>query len=175
MAVQIRLAHPTDAVFLPAVERSAAEAFRAIPSLAWIVDDTVRSEEDHLKFIGYGTSWVTVSETGRPVGFLCGEVCGCDLHIWELAVQSDHQRSGRGLALIVTAIDWASEHGLAGVTLTTFRDVPWNEPFYKRAGFQTLGDDQVGSRLRDILLGEIERGLPGEQRCAMRYDIPAVG
>ncbi len=175
MAFQIRLAHPADAVFLPAVERSAGEAFRAIPSLAWIADDTVLSEESHLKFIDSGTSWVTVSGADRPIGFLSGEVCGCDLHIWALAVHSDHQRSGRGFALINTAIDWAKKHGLAGVTLTTFRDVPWNEPFYRHAGFQTLCDDQACSRLKDLLRDEVEHGLPGEQRCAMRYDIPTVG
>ena len=171
MTVQIRLAEPADAAFLPAVERSAGEAFRAIPSLAWIADDTVLSEEDHLRFIKGGTTWVSVSGADRPVGFLCGEVCGCDLHIWVLAVQADHQKSGRGLALIDTAIDWAKKHGLAGVTLTTFRDVPWNGPFYQRAGFQTLRDDQTGRRLGDLLRGEIEHGLPGDRRCAMRYDI----
>lgn len=174
MVVRIRLAKPADAAFLPAVERSAGEAFRVIPSLAWIADDTVLSEEDHQRFIDGGTSWVSVSRTDRPVGFLCGEVCGRDLHIWALAVRSDHQRSGRGLALIDASIDWAKTRGLAGVTLTTFRDVPWNGPFYRRAGFQTLRDDRTGSRLRNILHREIEHGLPGERRCAMRYDIPAA-
>jgi hypothetical protein len=57
------------------------------------------------------------------------------------------------------------------VTLTTFRDVIWNEPFYKRLGFRTLRDDEMDERLAELLRQEAERGLPEGSRCAMRLDL----
>ncbi len=39
----IRVATPEDVQFLPEIERSSGEAFRAVPDLAWIADDAVMS------------------------------------------------------------------------------------------------------------------------------------
>jgi len=165
----IRPAEPADAPSLPDIERSAGEAFRQIPDLAWIADDAVQSEERHLQFIGGGTAWVAVDAMDVPVGFLCGELLDGNLHIWELAVANDHQRQGIGRRLLDRAKDWAARRNLVAVTLTTFRDVPWNEPFYRSEGFATLLPGELTQTLREVLASEIDAGLPAERRCAMRY------
>jgi ribosomal protein S18 acetylase RimI-like enzyme len=167
----IRLASEWDAEALPAIERSAAEAFRQLPELAWIADDTIQSVERHRELIAQRTSWVAVDDLERPLGFLSAEVLGRELHIWELSVHRDHQRRGLGKALVETAIDHARRRQLVAVTLTTFRDVIWNERFYRRLDFQTLAPEEAGKRLNDILVCEAERGLPRERRCAMRLGI----
>jgi GNAT superfamily N-acetyltransferase len=151
------------------MERSAGEAFRQIPDLAWIADDTVQSEERHLQLIEGGTAWVAVGATGVPVGFLCGELLDGNLHIWELAVASDYQRRGIGRRLLDRAKHWAAQRNIAELTLTTFRDIPWNEPFYRSQGFATLLPGELTQTLRDVLASEIDAGLPAERRCAMRY------
>jgi hypothetical protein len=51
--------------------------------------------------------------------------------------------------------------------------VAWNEILYQRLGFQTLMPLEAGERLHVILLGEAERGLPPDQRCAMRLALLA--
>ena len=61
----------------------------------------------------------------------------------------------------------ATARGLPGVTLTTFRDVPWNEAFYASCGFRTLAADELTPALRDILADEAHAGLPPDRRCAM--------
>jgi hypothetical protein len=66
-------------------------------------------------------------------------------------------------------IEPARDLGLNALTLTTFRDVPWNAPFYARFGFETLAPGELDPRLEAILRAEIAHGIPGDRRCAMRY------
>jgi len=35
----------------------------------------------------------------------------------------------------MAADEWAETKRLAGLTLTTFAEVPWNAPYYDRLGF----------------------------------------
>ncbi|MES2045063.1 MAG: GNAT family N-acetyltransferase [Pseudomonadota bacterium] len=172
-AIITRLANAADAPFLPGVERSAGEAFRAIDDLAWVADTADLSVEGYAALIADGATWVAVDPTGTIVGFVCCQPFGDELHIWELAVSRDRQRAGIGKRLLDTATSWASSTGLRKVTLTTFRTVVWNESFYQRAGFRTLTDGELCPRLIETLRTEIANGLPGERRCAMRLDLPA--
>jgi hypothetical protein len=70
-----------------------------------------------------------------------------------------------------TAIEHARAQALRSITLTTFREVPWNGPFYRSLGFQVLSPEELEPRLRDILDDETQRGFPAEERCAMRLSI----
>lgn len=104
----------------------------------------------------------------RPVGFLAAERVAPELHIWELSVREEWQGGDIGRRLIAKACAAAEMIDLTAVTLTTFRDVPWNAPFYAKVGFAILEGDEIGDRLKKILTYETEIGLPGERRCAMR-------
>jgi hypothetical protein len=57
------------------------------------------------------------------------------------------------------------------VTLTTFRDVPWNRPWYERLGFRVLGEDELGPELRARRDEEEHLGLPAALRVCMRRDV----
>ena len=170
MTVLIRLARPSDAALLPEVERSAAGRFREIPDLAWISDDAVLPADTHERFIAGGAEWVAEDLVDGIAGFLVAEPMGDDLHIWELAVRLDRQGQGIGGGLIEAAAAHAHAAGLTALTLTTFRDVAWNEAFYARRGFQRLKGAALDDRLAAILAREITLGLPGDRRCAMRCD-----
>ncbi|KAG8406539.1 hypothetical protein J3459_018680 [Metarhizium acridum] len=171
----IRPATPADAPLLPAVEQSAGQAFRQIYDLAWVADDSGQSVKRHLTLIAQGVAWVAL-ETDLThqevlVGFLNGEILDGNLHIWEVSVDKDHQGKGIGRALMAQAKKWAAEQQLPFVTLTTFRNVPWNERFYKSIGFVTLDDGEVTAALRRVLDAEVRDGLPAERRCAMRLSL----
>jgi GNAT superfamily N-acetyltransferase len=171
MTVSIRLAQQSDAALLPDVERSAAQRFRELAELAWIADDAVTSADAHRGYIAQGTVWVADDRSAGLVGFLTAEAAGDELHIWELAVRHDFQGRGIGRRLVLAAVEAARARGLAALTLTTFRDIAWNEPFYARLGFETLDGPAIGTRLAAILEREAGLGLPTERRCAMRYCI----
>ena len=57
---------------------------------------------------------------------------------------------------------------MPALTLTTFRDLSFNEHFYQKLGYKTLDEAELPERLADILKSEIEYGLPGDRRYAMR-------
>ncbi|WP_363253466.1 GNAT family N-acetyltransferase [Mesorhizobium sp.] len=112
-----------------------------------------------------GSQWRT---TTGGVAFLSAEIQDDTLHIWELDVRLDRQRLGIGRALLENAIADARGRGLIALSLTTFRNVIWNVPFYQKLGFQMLDDTEAGERLRQVLRREIEHGMPARRRCAMR-------
>lgn len=172
--VTIRRTLPDDAPLLPAIERSAGEAFRTVPALAWIADDDVMPEARHRALIEAGFAWVAVDAGDHPIGFLSGEPLDDALHILEISVSRPNQGRGIGRRLIEHAREAAIEAGMAAMTLTTFRNVPWNEPFYRTLGFRTLEAGEMPAALRRILAEEIEAGLPGDMRCAMRCALQAA-
>jgi predicted N-acetyltransferase YhbS len=170
MSVLIRLATPEDAPRLPDIERSAGLLFREIVGLEWIADDHVMTVDQHLPAIRAKSAWVACEEEA-PVGFLSAERTVDVLHIREVSVFASVMGRGIGRRLIQAAISAANESGLSALTLTTFRDVPWNEPYYQRLGFETLAADDLDQRLATILADEVCAGLPGDRRCAMQLNL----
>ena len=56
-------------------------------------------------------------------------------YLAQLAVHPDHGRRGLGRALVEASCAWAAGRGSDSLTLITYRDVPFNGPFYRSAGF----------------------------------------
>lgn len=173
MSFSIRLASPADTPLLPAIERSAARAFVQLPALAWIAEHTVLSRVEHLEFVAAGLEWVVVDEQDQPLGFVCATAFDKALHIEELAVAHAHQGQGLGRRLIEVVRHHAQASGFQALTLTTFIDVPWNAPFYRRLGFEMLVEAGLSEMLRQQMAYEASRGLEG--RCAMRLALPKGG
>lgn len=169
VAVVIRPAGREDAAHFPAIERDSGRAFLAAPGLEWIATDEVMSAEAHLPAIDTGLVWVAEREPGVPCGFLSAEACeGGVWHVWQISVASGEQGRGIGRRLMEDIEARARERGAMALTLTTFRELPWNERFYASLGFTTLNEAQLDARLRAILQNEARHGLPAERRCAMR-------
>jgi GNAT superfamily N-acetyltransferase len=167
----MRRAEACDAEFLPAVEHSAATLFASWPALAWIAEGEDLPVARYREVIAKGASWVAVDADDRPLAFLIASSEDDALHICELGVHRQVQRQGIGRMLLAEAIAEARRRGLGAVTLTTFRDVPWNAPFYAALGFEQLSGPAVGDRLAHALRHDAERGLPADTRCAMRLDL----
>jgi len=68
----------------------------------------------------------------------------------------------------MTVCDWAASVGHRFVTLTTFRDVPWNMPFYARLGFVETPAEDLGAALLSVIGDEMRRGPDPAHRVAMR-------
>ena len=88
-------------------------------------------------------------------------------YLQEIDVLPDHGRRGIGTSLIHAVCEWAQFKKVAAVTLTTFRHLPWNAPFYERLGFRSLTQDELTSGLDAILADEAENGLDKTKRVAM--------
>ncbi|WP_025856795.1 GNAT family N-acetyltransferase [Pseudomonas sp. CHM02] len=171
MPAIIRLAVPEDAQLLPAIEISAAQEFRLIDELSWLAESPPMSIERHSQLIALSTCWVALDAGNRPQGFLCAERHGNDLHIHELSVMQSMQGQGIGRRLVEAAKDYARSSRLGFVTLTTFKTVPWNAPFYARLGFETKVATALDQRLAAILSEEYAHGFAPESRCAMVWSV----
>ena len=78
----------------------------------------------------------------------------------------DHGRCGLGRQLVRRVIDEAQIRALQGVTLTTFADIPWNGPFYRRMDFEVIKVADLTPALSATLAQERALGLT--ERVAMR-------
>lgn len=167
MDTRIVKAEEKHARLLPGVERSAGKSFLNVQGYEWIASDTVMTAKAHMKLIGQGTVWLALGSDHHVWGFLSAEVCLDVLHIWEISVHQDAQGQGIGRSLMAEAEAFAVQQGLRAVSLTTFRYVPFNAPYYERLGYAIMGDAALDDRLRSILADEAASGLKEDTRCAM--------
>ena len=122
-----------------------------------------------------GLLWVALADNA-PVGFAHVKLLEAGVaHLDELDVHPDHGRRGLGTKLVMTVCAWAATSAIQSVTLATFRDVPWNMPFYARLGFEVISSDALSPALRAVVDDEVRRGLDPARRVVMRRDMPREG
>jgi GNAT superfamily N-acetyltransferase len=110
-------------------------------------------------------------EPREPVGFGVAILLDASAHLHEMDVLPAHARRGLGRALVERVAQWARESGYPWLTLTTFRHLAWNAPFYARLGFVEIPAKDIGPELRHALDKEAEDGLDPVKRMAMRLDL----
>lgn len=168
---RIAVARPRDLPALGAIERSAAQLLRG-HAPASVLEETT-SESDFREAQSAGRLWLALADE-VPVGLALVELLAPDLpHLEEVDVHPDHGRRGLGAALVRTVCDWARTSGYRELTLTTFRAVPWNMPFYRRFGFEEVPADEVRPELVAVVADETARGLDPHRRVVMRYRSPS--
>lgn len=120
-----------------------------------------------------GHGWVAVAPDGsdRPVAYLVVDIVDGNAHIEQVSVLPQFGSRGIGRALIEHVAGWARGRGMHALTLTTFRDVAWNGPYYERCGFRTLRADEVTPGLAAIRRHEAGLGLDQWPRVCMRREI----
>ena len=133
MTVTLRATHVADIFRLQEIERAAAELFRD-SELIDIDTMAVIPMADHITSIETGIS-ISAEIDGRIAGFVMGEMQGDVAYLRELDVDPAFQRRGIGTLLVNAYIKAAKGKGDLAVYLSTFRDPPWNAPFYRRMGF----------------------------------------
>jgi GNAT superfamily N-acetyltransferase len=89
------------------------------------------------------------------------------LHVEQVSVDPACAGRGIGAALIDHVAGLARATGRPALTLTTFRDIPWNAPYYARLGFAELPEAEQGPQLRALVAHE-RTAIPGDHpRIAM--------
>lgn len=166
----IRVATDRDLPVLAEIERAAGRLFAEI-GMADVADDPPLGDDELLRYRNAGRCWVYVDDGGRPAAYLVAEVVDGALHLEQVSVHPEHAHRGFGRALIEHAAGHALDHGYPALTLTTFRDVPWNAPYYTRLGFRPLDDADLAPELRAVRDAETARGLDHHTRLAMQRDL----
>ena len=136
MSVALRPAAVADIPRMQQIEQDAATLFAGL-DLIDIHEMATASISDHCKAIDEGLSLVAETE-GRVAGFVIGDRYAGDVYLHELDVGRDYQRRGIGAMLVRGFIELARTHGARRIYLSTFRDPPWNAPFYRSIGFDDV-------------------------------------
>jgi GNAT superfamily N-acetyltransferase len=163
--------HRDELANLPAIEIAAAALFPA-EDLA----PALQAERDPLSFFeqafSAGRLWVARTlEPAAPVGFAAATLLDRQAHLQEIDVLPEHGRQGLGRALVVHVIQWAQAMNFPLLTLTTFRHLAWNAPFYESFGFAEIPAPDLGSQIRISLEEDARMGLDPSRRIAMRLDL----
>ncbi|RXV67667.1 N-acetyltransferase [Burkholderia stabilis] len=172
-SILIRPATREDATAMAAVEVAAAQRFREI-GMTDIADAEPTDAADVLARIDGGRAYVAVDSQGACVGFAFYRLLDAQrLYMEELDVVPSHAGQRIGARLIEQLTARAAQEHIAQVVLSTFRDAPWNAPYYARLGFRIVDDAALDDTLRAIRAHHVERGLDETQRVFMRADVRA--
>ena len=165
---EIRLAAAEDIHALAAVEITAAAQFRD----AGIEGDFLDQSTDPELLAAaqaQGRLWVACGG-GEVVGFALARLLSDgNPHLEEIDVHPAHGRRGLGRALVDAVAAWARAGGHQSLSLSTFRKVAWNAPWYARLGFVPVG--ALTPALAVLVDRERRSGLPVADRVVMCLDL----
>jgi GNAT superfamily N-acetyltransferase len=165
-------ARPEDVAHLPLIELAAARMLCGHAPESVLNETT--SHEELQRAQREGRLWVARAED-TAVGFAYVDVIDISTaHLEEIDVLPEHGRRGLGTRLVEGVCRWAASTGHESVTLTTFRDVPWNMPFYQRLGFRVVANAELSPALRAVVQEEARRGLDVTRRVVMKRPCPAT-
>ncbi|HDR8981214.1 TPA: GNAT family N-acetyltransferase [Burkholderia vietnamiensis] len=173
VSIRIRRATREDAATMAAVEVAAARRFHRI-GMPDVAEGEPTDAGAVRERIDAGHAYVATDETGACVGFAFYRLLDARrLYLEELDVAPSHAGQRIGARLIERIMMRAARDGFAEVVLSTFRDVPWNAPYYARVGFRVIDDAALDAALRAIRAHHVERGLDETRRVFMRADVRA--
>lgn len=163
---KIRRPRPSEIAQLPAIESDAALLF-----VGHDIPDSILEETTSLDALQKAQSgerlWVAVNSKDEVLGFALIEFIDKGVHLSEIDVLRQFGQKGIGTALVNHVCAWAKENGFETVTLTTFKNIRWNAPFYSKLGFKILNDEAYSQDIVDIVEKERKRGLHPASRVVM--------
>ena len=171
---QIRPATAADVSLLPDLELAAAALYLTQLEVTGLTAEILAEAYDEAEYAAAQQAdrlWVAVNEADAPIGFAMLAQIDQWLHLDELDVLPAYGRRGIGTALVKHVCHLAKAAGYPGVTLSTFRDVVWNAPFYGRLGFRVVPPAEQTPGLQALVVSENERGLRTDLRVIMQFDL----
>lgn len=150
---------------LVVVEIEAGQVFRTV-GMTKVAED-VPQNSDLRKSAEAERLWVT--EVGSEVaGYISAEVLDGNAHVAQVSVAPAYAGRALGRAMVEFVEGWGRAAGRPATTLTTFRDVPWNGPYYLRLGYRVLRREDIGPELARTMAHEASLpGIEASLRCAM--------
>lgn len=143
----IRRPHPHEIKLLPQIENEADLRYRCV-GLGQVVDMPPASLASLEAGRREGRLWVAVSALNRPIGFALMKFPGGTAWLDQLSVLQCWQGRGYGSALIARTAATARDLGHRTLHLSTYRDVPWNAPYYARRCFARRVAGSVSAAVR---------------------------
>lgn len=169
-AYRVREACEADLVALPFIEHAAAQLFLSTP-YPEIAREQPSTVDEFRHWREHAALFVVTAADGAAIGFAIAFDVDGAAHLHEIDVDPRHGRRGVGKQLVRAVESWAVQRGYTRMTLATFREVPWNAPYYHRLGFRELPAGQAGAGLLALRERERANGLAIEGRLFMVRDL----
>jgi ribosomal protein S18 acetylase RimI-like enzyme len=169
----LRDARSEEIALIQAIELAAAGRYASVGMAQIAAGDPVPSAVLAAR-IESGNLIVAAAADDLPIGFVVFRPLEGAGYIEEVDVLPAHAGRRIGAALLDEAARRAAVRGLDALTLSTFRQVPWNAPYYRRLGFRELADAELTPGLRAVRADNVARGLDETQRCFMCRPISAA-
>lgn len=135
--------------------------------MAVVADGELPTIEQLLPAARDGRLLVTVDDDERSVAFVLNDWVDARAHLDQVSVDPAFAGRGLGRQLMAAAEQWGREQGSSAMTLTTFADVAWNGPYYRRLGWRELAAAELRPDLAAIRRDEAALGLDIWPRTAM--------
>jgi len=166
----ITAAMQADVPKLVSIDRAASTLFEPTGLIhSDALDDTVPADVLE-QALAVGHVFVAREQGGEPVGFTLTSQRDNTLYLDQVSVHPDFGQRGIGRALVIRILNDAEDRRLPDVTLSTFRDLPWNGPFYASLGFKEIPRGKLSP-----FMFEIEEAqspfMNIEARCFMRRKV----
>ncbi|HYS64781.1 MAG TPA: GNAT family N-acetyltransferase [Paraburkholderia sp.] len=169
-AVTFRLAAPHDASVIRTIEFEAGLRFVSV-GMTGIADAPPMALELVERKIAAREIIVAVDADETCVGFVMFEPQPTRFYVQELDVLTSHAGRRIGAALIEQVAQLARAQRVMQLTLSTYREVPWNAPYYRRLGFRDIEEAGLDAALIARREAHIARGLDESKRVFMRRDL----
>lgn len=156
---------PSPAPRLRQIEIAAGARFRAV-GMGEIAEGEPTPQTILEERATAGRLYIAVAAAGEVAGFLIWSPKDGLAYIEEVSVHPDH--AGHRLAArLIDELTNDVRHRMPALSLATFRDVPWNAPYYTSLGFVEMPQDKVGPDHLESWRHQAANGLDMARRLFM--------
>ena len=166
--VVLRDAHLGEIAEIRTLERASAQRFVGLMDV--LADDEPTPAEvlaARIETCGL----VVAVESEVIVGFVMFRPVEDRAYVEQIDVPAAFAGRRIGAALLDVVDERARAAGWVGLSLSTFREVPWNAPYYRRLGFVAVADDALTPGMLTIRAEHVARGLDEDARVFMVRDV----
>jgi predicted N-acetyltransferase YhbS len=162
--IPLRPAKPAEIPLVREIERASAQRFIGLMD-ALAADEPSPSQVLAARIATDGLLVAVVA--GAPVAFVMFRPVEDGLYIEQIDVLPTFGRRRIGATLLEAVAERARKEDRSRLTLSTFRGVPWNAPYYRRLGFVDIAEEALTPGLLEIREAHLARGLDESQRVFM--------
>ncbi len=123
--------------------------------------------------VGDGLVFVIRHHGDGVVAFAMCHLVEETLYLDQISVIPAHGRKGLGRRLVQRVLREAADLRLSTVTLSTFRDLAWNGPFYRKLGFREIPRRQLSEFMKELEAAQATT-MDVSLRCFMRRRVRRI-